>query len=269
MLAGGLDRLLGPKRPWYKDLCEYYGVSPDQALELGTRASGRRPNLPGSATTHPVSGRTMEELWATRERRTETEVFSFYQEIGAWLAFRQVVLHRDNRFAHLLPCLGPATRLCEYGAGVAPVAFRAVERRRRPPREITIVDVPSEHFTFGAWRLRRLAAEKKAPVRVTALEVLPGRLPLTESFEVITVLEVFEHLPNPLEVALHLTDHLEPGGLLWENFVLLDEPHDFDLETAQSQRARVYRHLAETCRLVRGQEPEAPRGGGTRCWRKR
>ena len=269
ILTKGLDRLQGSQRPWYRDLCDYYGVTPEQALKLGTRTSGRRPDLPGSATTHPVSGKTMEELWETGQRRTEAEIFSFYQEIGAWLAFRQVVHHRDNRFAYLLPCLKPENRFCEYGAGVAPVAFRAVERKRRPPHLITVVDVPSEHFTFGVWRLKRLVDEKKAPVEVSPVEILPGRLLLTGSFEVIAVLEVFEHLPNPLEVAHHLCDHLEPGGLLWENYVRLEDPRESDLESAQAQRGLVHRHLYQVCRLVQGRGPEAPGGGGTRCWQKR
>mgnify|MGYP003663312756 CR=1 FL=1 len=41
---------------WYDYLCEYYDVSPDEALELGTRSDGRKPNLPGSRTCEPISG---------------------------------------------------------------------------------------------------------------------------------------------------------------------------------------------------------------------
>ena len=46
---------------WSDDLCEYYGVSEEAALELGTRSSGRKPSLPGSKTCEPVSDMTFED----------------------------------------------------------------------------------------------------------------------------------------------------------------------------------------------------------------
>ncbi|MBW1713167.1 MAG: class I SAM-dependent methyltransferase [Deltaproteobacteria bacterium] len=277
--AGGMDRLremvsrnwgrlFGPRRKWHQDLCDYYGVSPEEALALGRRAYGRRPDLPGSATTRPVRGQSFEELWAARPRRTPAEIMAFYQDIGAWSAFRQVVRHRRSRFDFLKPHLGPDLRFCEYGAGVAPVTFWMVERLRRPPRQITIVDLPSEHFTFGQWRTRRLIAEKKAEVNLQALEVRPDRLPLGGFYDLITILEVFEHLHNPLEVAVHLDQHLACGGILWENYHLDDNPQAADLKAAQVQRPHVFDYLRRHFELIRGQDPEAPRGGGTRCWRK-
>ena len=60
--------------PWYRDLCDYYGVTPEQALALGTRQTGRRPDLPGSATTHPVSGQTFEAIWSSRLRETPADI---------------------------------------------------------------------------------------------------------------------------------------------------------------------------------------------------
>lgn len=46
---------------WYKDLVEYYGVNIGQAIILGTRRKGRKPDLPGSRTCSPVSGMTFQE----------------------------------------------------------------------------------------------------------------------------------------------------------------------------------------------------------------
>jgi hypothetical protein len=46
---------------WYEDLCDYYGVTPRQAVELAggnERRSDRRPDLPALPTTHAVSGKT-------------------------------------------------------------------------------------------------------------------------------------------------------------------------------------------------------------------
>lgn len=262
-----LNRMLRPRRPWYKDLCDYYGVSPDEALALGTRKSGRRPNLPASRTTHAVSGKTLEELWDEKGRETSADIHEFYKSIGAWAAFRQVVYHRDRDFREIARRVPPGARFCEYGAGAAPVSFWLVGNRPKTPLEIAITDVASEHLTFGAWRLRRLIAEVQADVELIVHEVLPDQLPLEGLYDVITNLEVCEHLYNPLKVTEHLCAHLKSGGLLWENFVVHEHADGADLAVAQKERPEVYRYLRSRCDLISGNPPEAPNGGGTRLWR--
>ena len=81
--------------PWHYHLCEYYGVTPEKALELGTRSTGRKPDLPGSTTTQAVSGMTYEDIWESRERKSIEDVFQFYKDQGAWSTFRQCVRHKD------------------------------------------------------------------------------------------------------------------------------------------------------------------------------
>ena len=63
MLETLVRRVFTQSPPWYADLCEYYHVTSAQAEELGTRKPGRKPDLPGSPTTHAVSGVTFEEIW--------------------------------------------------------------------------------------------------------------------------------------------------------------------------------------------------------------
>lgn len=259
-------RLASP--PWYRDLCDYYGVTPDRALELGTRAAGRRPDLPGSSTTSPVSNLTFEEIWEKSPRDRPAAVHAFYREIGAWAAFRQVVYHRHSRFDFLRGAISPGSRICEYGAGVAPVSRWVVENYRRVPLEIVITDVRSEHLDFGLWRLRRRIEELASPIRVERREIFPDGLPLEGSFDAITILEVFEHLTNPTEVAAHLCDHLPPGGFLFENYVEHEHPHAADLAVAQSERPHVFALLRRRCEQVRGADPEED-GSATRVWQRR
>lgn len=196
-------------------------------------------------------------------------MFSFWKEVGSWCAFRQVVRNRRRSFGFIGKRLGMMDAFCEYGAGVAPASWWLATHHPVPLR-LTVVDVPSEHLTFGAWRLRR-RLEKEWDLccwslRVAALE--PRVLPLTDTYQGIACLEVLEHLPNPWEVACHLVEHLEGGGWLWEDFVCHEEPHGADLPQAQRERANVYQMLNDTCTLVEGRSWNEPGGGGTRTWKK-
>lgn len=247
-------------RPWWYDLAAYYGVDSATALALGTRAKGRRP-----------WGHTLEELWAMNPRNTDAEVQAFYRNVGPWFAYRQVVRHRRTRFPEILRRLRPGASLLEYGCGIAPVSFW-LARRRLSGLHIVLVDVDSEHFDFGAWRLGRRLNERGRVWSVDPRIIKSGELPLRsdEIFDVITILEVFEHLPNPLAVAKHLVEHLAPGGFLFEDFY----PHADadgsgpDLPQAQAERPEVYRLLYARLQLVAGCEPHEPDGGGMREWRK-
>jgi len=255
-------------RPWYTDLCDYYHVTPEQALELGTRAKDRRPNLPGSSTTHPISGKTFEELWAMRKRDTAADIHAFYQEMGSWATFRQVVFHRNHSFRHIIRTVKPGFRICEYGAGVAPVTFWLLERLPRMPLQVTIVDVPCEHLTFGLWRLQRRIKELQVLVTAEARHVLPTAMPLEGLYDMIVMLEVYEHLHNPLEVTRHICEHLPPGGLFWENYIEHHHPTAADLPVSQDQREQVFQYLRAHCQLIKEHDPRAPHGGSTRCWRR-
>ena len=263
-----MKKTLGLNRPWYEDLCEYYGVTPDEALELGARSAGRVPNLPGSNTTHSVTGKTFEDIWDLRERKSAEDIDSFYHDMGAWATFRQIVYHQNSNFHHIADHINPNLRICEYGSGVAPVSHWLLDNLSGVPLDLTIVDVPCEHLKFGEWRLRKRIERSSTDLSLTALEVQSDSLPLLIQYDLITVLEVYEHLRNPLEVTAHLCDHLKPGGLLWENYIIHSHAHASDLDIAQELRPEVFRYIKENFELIVGNSPDALDGGGTRCWRK-
>lgn len=109
-----LRHLLGWRREWYEDLCEYYGVTPQQAEELGIRSEERRPDLPASPTTHAVSGMTMAQIWESKPRNTAKEIFQWQKDLGAWSSFRQCYYHREDCFDWLVADLPSGSKYCEY-----------------------------------------------------------------------------------------------------------------------------------------------------------
>ena len=268
-MLNDLAHWLGWTPAWCREVCDYYRVTPSEALRLGTRAPGRRPALPGSPTCAPVSGRTWDDLWAREPRDTDAAVAAFWQDVGSWCTFRQVVRNRRRSFAFIGHRLGMMDAFCEYGAGVAPASWWLV-RHAPVPLRLTLVDVPSEHLTFGAWRLQcRLEAEWDLCCWEARALATQETRPLSASYRGIAVLEVLEHLPHPLQTVQHLVEHLEPAGWLWEDFFPHADAHGADLPQAQAERPAVYAYLQETCDLVEGRSWETPDGGGTRTWRRR
>lgn len=145
--------------------------------------------------------------WGRASRETEADRRRFYTERDYWL-YRQVYYHRHDTYRTVLATMrGPVGRLCEYGAGVAPVT--AWLRPRRPRWRYTVVDLAGAPTL--AYAQRRFGADANVEFRSPGLD---GALPLVGLYEVITIFEVLEHLANAGAVVRHLVEHLAPGGTL-------------------------------------------------------
>lgn len=91
----------------------------------------------------------------------------------------------------------------DYGCGVAAYALDIAPLGF----ELTLAEVPGKVFDFARWRTRCHGYQFKE------VEILDDA-PLKESYDLIICHDVFEHLPDPVKVARHLFQHLNPGGQL-------------------------------------------------------
>ncbi len=213
-----LDRL-GLNRGWFRELSAYYkGMAIE---EFWVRYTLGRMD---AAT-----------LWERRPRTSEADYRSFYAETD-YFVLRQMYYHRNECY-HVVAAsrrrVGREGDFCEYGCGVAPVTAWLVTRF--PAWRYTIVDIPCPMLEFARWRFRRFPnVEAKEPG-------FGSHLPLTKVYDVITCLDVLEHVVNPLEVVRHLVDHLKPGGTLHVNFI--DAPGGENLLESAAQRAETIAYL--------------------------
>ena len=184
------------KYMWHDHLCEYYNVTPEEALKLGTRSSGRKPNLPGSITCESVSNKTFEDIWESKERVFEKDIFDFYKEQGSWASFRQCVRHIDLKQSHIgffdwfdrtgyLASFPNFINICEYGCGVAPFITTFLQETdnyiwEKNKKEINFIlaDVDSEHFNFAKYRLNKIVKDKKLTnINLEFVTIEPNKLP--------------------------------------------------------------------------------------------
>ena len=265
-------------KPWYQDLCEYYGVTPDKALELGTRSSGRKPDLPGSDTCHAVSNMTLEDIWESKDRKNIQDVFNFYKDQGAWSTFRQCVRHKDLVQLHMnlvFPHIDASSHVCEYGSGVAPYMNTLLQCvNPQAPLDVSIADVDCEHFTFAQWRLNKLKEERGlSGVNVVSHTIQVDELPrFHKPLDLVTIFEVLEHTPDPVAVAKNIHDQMNDNAVLIENFILapdvLDAP-EFDgpdLRSAALLRDDYLEYVSSNFDLVSDQDGNP---NATRVWRKK
>tara|TARA_R100000697_G_scaffold75973_1_gene88278 strand:+ start:228 stop:989 length:762 start_codon:yes stop_codon:yes gene_type:complete len=252
---------------WYKDLCEYYKVDPAEAILLSERKTGRRPNLPGSETCEPLSGKNWEEIWDSKPRETLQQKMEFYNEVGSWQSFRQCNYRKDFPFAFFYNAFTRfGDHILEYGSGVCPLANAFIEENEKPYYEFSFVEVECEHYRFGKWRLNKKSPDTKFNFFTVDHTTPTPDFGVVRKFDFVSMLDVLEHLPNPLDVIKKVNDHTNPGGYLLETWVEHDHdtgPSHADLPEAEEQREDVFKYINENFTLIL--EPIA----GYRVWKKK
>ena len=211
---------------WFRELSAYYrGMTFD---EFWVR--------------YTIGQEEARKLWSRRARLDEADYRAFYAETG-YFVLRQMYYHRNDSFhavATAMRRVGRRGVFCEYGCGVAPVT--AFVRPRFPEWRYTLVDLPTPTLEFARWRFREHAnVELKEPG-------FGSDLPLTSTCDVITCLDVLEHVINPLQVVTHLVEHLKPGGTLFVNFA--DDAGEENLIEASAQRGQTIAYIDSTLRAI-------------------
>lgn len=148
----------------------------------------------------------------------------------------------------------PRARIMEYGCGIAPIVSNMI-RDGYVQYDYTIADIQQFTFHYAKWRLKQFG--------VKIIDINPRELPrLPQNYDVVFVMQTFEHLPNPLEVLKNLTNHIEKGGYLIFDFMISDGA-GLDTQQALNERVAVLSYMREKYELVSGKITEKENMGNT------
>jgi len=200
------------------------------------KASGRRPFPRREFQDRFAAADRVWQRLAIPDGASDEEHFEVWQrpEAGEYLLLSTTAKLSEyplttHRFIKHVP---DGARVCEYGAGQAPIthAIRRFYKRKR--LRVTIADIPTESFKMAKYLFR-------ADPWVDTIDLEPGDdRPLTETYDVIFCITVFEHLPRPLALAKHFHERLRPGGKLIFDY-LRTEGVGVDLGAAARERELV------------------------------
>lgn len=168
-----------------------------------------------------IAWKGVEDEWHQKvEDGSSQSIDRFYDETEAYLynlIWWHTLIEDDTPLAHVTALDFARQCGCEsyldFGSGISSGAILFA----RDGMEIACADISSSLLDFSAWRLHkrglhaRLIDLKQRP--------LPGN-----AFDLVTAMDVFEHLTNPTGAVDQIWEALRSGGFLYGRFAL--EPDD-------------------------------------------
>lgn len=138
-------------------------------------------------------------------------------------AFNPLVAFRSAKYVRR------GAKVLEYGCGIAPFTQSLIQYYGHKRLNFHCADIPSFMFHYARWKL----ANK---IFVKFIKIDPGdKTPLKDSYDIIFLTEVLEHLPYPLDTIKHLYEKLNKNGILVFDYIKSDAE---GLDTAEGLKER-------------------------------
>lgn len=185
-------------------------------------------------------------FWLHSHYRTKFQDIEVTEEVDAqefmkaWQQYENIYLIFGAVYKYALSPLSflpyrkylkSSEHLLEYGCGVAPITYSALIYGNFKKCKFTIADIKTFTYHYAKWRLSHCS-------NVFFLDIDPDTdaLPkLSYNYDLVFLITVLEHLPNPLQVVKHIYHHMETGAHLIFDYA---KGVGKGLDTVQSIRER-------------------------------
>ena len=221
---------------WFDEFREYWvtelGNRPIEPHDFHFLSGKYRQRFHQVAVKDDASGE--EYLRAWRDYRNIHSLFS-YQYKSALNPLRAY------RYAKYIP---RNSKVCEYGCGLAPITNSLCRFYAHRKLKITCADIPHLMLHFIRWKFR-----DKKYIRMVSIDP-DDDSPLDDTYDVIFLLTVLEHLPRPIPIIQHLTDRIRGGILVFD--YIKSEGHGLDTLQAVKDRISVLEFICNHFEVIDG-----------------
>ncbi|MEI2689479.1 MAG: class I SAM-dependent methyltransferase [Anaerolineae bacterium] len=150
----------------------------------------------------------MAEAWRIAQPRSSEEIRRFYEDtdLYIWELTNWTSSTDYNRYWNMVETLIERfpphryPRVIDYGSGVGAVALRLAEAGY----QITLADVRGKTLEYAEFRLRRRGYQFEL------VHVVDERPALPHDYDIFISFDVFEHIPHPDHLLMHLMRWLRP-----------------------------------------------------------
>ncbi|MEA2064498.1 MAG: methyltransferase domain-containing protein [Gemmatimonadota bacterium] len=188
----------------FRTLVEPYERRKTEALEEISAFTGEDPAE--TEAKCEMAGLRACELWETAVPDAEAQVRAFYQQNDFYIYELMKTEFRgeqDELVANVLQEVRPGDTVCEAGGGCGTLAIALALAGAK----VAFLDLPGPLLDFAAFRFLRKGLD---------IEIIPnsGKQPLGGLYDVITNIDVLEHMAEPEDFLRHIAEHVKPGGKL-------------------------------------------------------
>lgn len=177
---------------------------------------------------------------------------TMYQLFGAVRRFSREPLHCRE----FEKSIKNGDEILEYGCGLAPISHSLLKVSTKRNLKITIADIRQINFHYAIHSLG---------TAVDYIEIRPYENSIKEkSYNVIFMITVMEHLPDPLETVKNITNGLKKNGLFVFDYILGDGDGQDTIEAVE-QRGDVLQYISKNYELLSGDILENESMGTTVC----
>ena len=177
---------------------------------------------------------------------------TLYQLFGAVRRFSREPLH-SRQFEKWIKS---GDEILEYGCGIAPISHSLLNVGLKNNLKITVADIRQINLHYAIYRLGD---------RVKSFEITPYKNSITnKSYNVIMMITVMEHLPDPLQTVKNITAGLKANGIFIFDYISGDGDGQDTIEAVE-QRGEVLKYIEENYHLLSGHLSEDISMGTTVC----